>query len=60
MSFNPNISRRQLEESGEILREEETPIQDNSSVDQSSQWDSLKDVPFRGEKENVEEEEMSM
>lgn len=64
------ISRRQLEQSGEVLREKEN-VQGQPDVDeQTTEWDSLKDVPFAGDKprqitqENSEseseEEEMSM
>lgn len=69
MNGSPEISRRQLEESGEVLREKES-VQGQSTNDQSqiTDWDSLKDVPFRGNQtklfeegeESEEEEGMSM
>ena len=61
MNGSPEISRRQLEESGEILREKEG-VQGRSTDNQSqtSDWDSLKDVPFRGNQtESFEEGEES-
>lgn len=60
MSNNQNILRRQLEDSGEILQGDENPKQNNTNSNNVTQWDSLKNVPFRGEIENNEEEEMSM
>jgi hypothetical protein len=69
MNGSPEISRRQLEESGEVLREKES-VQRQSTNDQSqtTDWDSLKYVPFRGKQtesfeegeESEEEEGMSM
>lgn len=59
MSNNPNDIRHQLEDSGEILRGDENPKQNNTNSNNITQWDSLKNVPFRGEIEN-NEEEMSM
>lgn len=60
MSNNQNNLRRQLENSGEILQGDENPKQNNTNSNNVTQWDSLKNVPFRGEIENNEEEEMSM
>ncbi|MCM1236408.1 MAG: hypothetical protein NC489_40535 [Ruminococcus flavefaciens] len=46
------ISRNQLEESGEILKEKEgTQQQFGHNHNQETEWDSLKDVPFRGGQE---------
>jgi len=68
MNRPPEISRRELEESGEILREKEN-IQGQSDQNQrqTTDWDSLKDVPLRGDqeeeassKEYADEEEMCM
>lgn len=68
MNRPPEISRRQLEESGEILREKEN-VQGQSSQNQgqTTDWASLKDVPFRGNQEEeafseeyTDEEEMCM
>lgn len=43
------ISRHQLEEMGEILREKEgVQGQSNTDQNQRTEWDSLKNVPFRG------------
>lgn len=66
MNRLPELSRRQLEESGEILWEKEgVQGQSDSDENQVTEWDSLKDVPFRGDALQAEEseneaEEMSM
>lgn len=70
MNSSPDILRKQLEESGEILKEKED-VQGQSDYDQeqTTDWDSLKEVPFRGEQvqdssfqkeAESEEEEMGM
>lgn len=56
------ITRRELEESGEVLREYDGAYQQSSDDSTTqNQWDSLKEVPFAGNQEQTEEEEeMSM
>lgn len=50
MNKFPEISRKQLEESGEILKEKESAQEQfGHNQKQAAEWDSLKDVPFRGE-----------
>lgn len=55
-----NVSRRNLEQSGEVLREHEDP-HGNDSVSQNKWEEAMKDVPsFEEHMEQMEEEEMSM
>ena len=62
--MNPEQHREMLEESGEVLKNNRSDGPSKSQDDQNEQataWDSLKDVPFRGDLEReAEEDEMEM
>lgn len=62
MYRSPEVSRRQLEQSGEVLREKEG-AQGQSDTSQNTWEESMKDIPsFEEHMEQMEseEEEMSM
>ena len=62
MESKENISRRNLEQSGEVLREhEDYHGQSDDSVSQNEWEEAMKDVPsFEEHIEQMEEDEMSM
>lgn len=73
MEHTPEVKQRILEESGEAIyivhHDDQTTSGSSDAQQQDNGWDSLKDVPFRGEQteqavqtEQAEEaeEEMSM
>jgi hypothetical protein len=63
MESKENVQRRNLEESGEVLREHESyPKQSNDDNSSQNKWEEvMKDVPsYEEHMEQMEEEEMSM
>lgn len=63
MESKENVQRRNLEESGEVLREHEGyPKQSNDDDSSQNKWEeAMKGVPsYEEHMEQMEEEEMSM
>lgn len=62
MNDKESMQRRNLEQSGEVLREHECPHGQSDNTTSQNKWEeAMKDVPsFEEHMEQMEEEEMSM
>ncbi len=52
-----NSRRRMLEQSGEVLRTKKDDAQTQDRSQEETEWDKLKDVPFRGDQQQEQEQE---